>query len=366
MIRMNDFIKEYKSVQTEVDAAIQRVMNSGWYILGHEVEEFEREFAQYIGRKYCIGVANGLEAIQIALLALNIGEGDEVITVSNSAVATGLGVSFTGATPVFVDIDEYYHMDPVQLEKAITSKTKAILPVHLFGQAANIDAIQAIADKHNIPVIDDACQAHGAKYNDKYVGSHGLISCFSFYPTKNLGTYGDGGALVTDDEELYNKCKLYRNYGQKTRYDHQLKGMNSRLDEMHAAILRAKLTYLDSWVASRQEIAKKYTEQVSKVKQLTLPQIREKGKHAFHLYVIEVAERDELKEYLMEHGIESIIHYPIPIHMQKCYEEIKVSLPRTEDAAKHLLSLPIHPFITDEEINKICETITSFYSNKSI
>ena len=236
------------------------------------------------------------------------------------------------------------------------------MPVHLFGQAANIEALQAIAKKHNIHYIEDACQAHGAKYGGQYVGSHGELSCFSFYPTKNLGTYGDGGAVLTDDEELYSKCKLYRNYGQKTRYDHQIKGLNSRLDEMHAAILRAKLKHLDKWVSARCEIAKKYTEKLSKITQITLPKERAEGEHAYHLYVIEAPKRDELKAYMAEQGVEAIIHYPIPIHQQKCYEEIQVSLPRTEDAAKHLLSLPIHPFITDEEIDKVCESINSFYS----
>ncbi|MBP7967647.1 DegT/DnrJ/EryC1/StrS family aminotransferase [Candidatus Woesebacteria bacterium] len=366
MIRMNDFIREYESIKPEIDGAYQRVMNSGWYILGHEVEEFEKEFASYIGKKYCIGVANGLEAIQIALMALGIGAGDEVITVSNSAVATGLGISFTGATPVFVDIDEYYHMDPVQVEAAITPKTKAIMPVHLFGQAANIEALQAIAKKHNIHYIEDACQAHGAKYKGQYAGSHGEISCFSFYPTKNLGTYGDGGALLTDDEQLYNQCKLYRNYGQKTRYDHLIKGLNSRLDEMHAAILRAKLGHLDGWVQNRRAIAAKYTEKLSKVTQLTLPKERSEGEHSYHLYVIQAPSRDELKQHMAERGVEGIIHYPVPIHQQTCYAEISVSLPKTEEAAKHLLSLPIHPFITDEEIDKVCESITSFYSNNSI
>lgn len=359
---MNDFIREYESIKPEIDTAYQRVMNSGWYILGHEVEEFEREFASYIGKKYCIGVANGLEAIQIALMALNIGKGDEVITVSNSAVATGLGISFTGATPVFVDIDEYYHMDPEKVEAAITPKTKAIMPVHLFGQAANIEALQAIAHKHGIHYIEDACQAHGAKYNNAYVGSHGEISCFSFYPTKNLGTYGDGGALLTDDENLYNQCKLYRNYGQKTRYDHQIKGLNSRLDELHAAILRSKLPHLDKWVEKRQTIATKYTEKLSGIKEITLPTIREHAKHSFHLYVIQATKRDELKEYMASKGVEGIIHYPIPIHQQKCYSEVQVSLPKTEAAAKQLLSLPIHPFMTDEEIDTVCQTIKTFYS----
>lgn len=363
---MNDFIREYESIKEEIDGAYKRVMNSGWYVLGKEVEDFEKKFAAYIGKKYCIGVANGLEAIQIALMALGIGEGDEVITVSNSAVATGLGISFTGATPIFVDIDEYYHMDPEKIEAAITARTKAIMPVHLFGQAANIEAIQAIAKKHNLHYIEDACQAHGAKYKGSYAGSHGEISCFSFYPTKNLGTYGDGGALLTDDENLYIQCKLYRNYGQKTRYDHQLKGLNSRLDELHAAILSAKLPHLDAWVKNRQAIAAKYTEKLSKVKEVTLPKVRTEGEHSFHLYVIQVPRRDELKEYMAQQGVEGIIHYPTPIHQQKCYEEVTISLPITEQAAKHLLSLPIHPFVTDEEIDKVCQTITSFYSNQSI
>ncbi len=254
-------------------------------------------------------------------------------------------------------------MDPVQLASAITPKTKAIVPVHLFGQAVNIDEIQKIAKEHNIPVVEDACQAHGATYGGKMVGSHAQISCFSFYPTKNLGTYGDGGAILTDDEHLFEQCKLYRNYGQKTRYDHQIKGLNSRLDELHAAILRAKLPHLKTWIVKRNELAALYTKRLTGIEALTLPKVRDNAGHSYHLYVIETPRREELKAYLHTHGVESIIHYPIPIHKQKCYEEFNdQTLPRTEEAARQLLSLPIHPFMTEDEVESICKTIITFFT----
>ena len=360
---MNDFKKEYHFHKKAIDKAISRVLESGWYILGKEVERFEKEFAKYIGSKYCIGVANGLEALQIALLALGIGKGDEVITVSNSAVATALAITNTGAKVVFVDIDEYYHLDPVKLRLVITEKTKAIIPVHLFGQIVNIGEILKIAKEKNFEVIEDACQAHGAKFKQKKAGSFGILAGHSFYPTKNLGAYGDGGAITTNSKKLYEKCKMLRNYGQKTRYVHEVKGINSRLDEIHAAILRAKMPTLDKLIEKRKEIAKIYFKELKNIKQIKLPIIRQNSLHSFHLFVVQVENRNELMSFLKSNGIESQIHYPIPIHKQKCYSEYNsITLTNTEKAAGKILSLPINPFLVQKDIIFICNTVKKFYN----
>lgn len=365
MILMNDFKKEYQAIKEDVQIALNRMLESGWYILGPEVEAFEKEFAAYCGTTYAVGVANGLEALQIALMAHDIGRNDEVITVSNSAVATTLSITAVGATPVFVDIDAYYHIDTTLIENAITEKTKAIIPVHLFGQMVDMDALGKIASKHNLIIIEDACQAHGATLNGKMAGSIGSLGCFSFYPTKNLGAYGDGGAITTNDKALYERCKMLRNYGQKTRYIHEMKGLNSRLDEMQAALLRVKLTKLDEAIDKRNERAAQYSELLTGVGDIKLPQIRKNARHTFHLYPIATARRDELQAFLKEHKVESLIHYPIPIHKQQCYAEFNsISLPQTEKIANQILSLPIHPFLTESEVETVCALITKFYSTK--
>lgn len=362
MIVMNDFKKEYIALKDDIDEAVESCLSSGWYILGKNVREFEINFAQYNGSKYCIGVGNGMEAIQIALMSLGIGGGDEVLTVSNSAVATVLAITNIGAKPVFVDIDEYYHMDINDLEKKITRKSKAILPVHLFGQIADIDRIQKIAKINNLYLIEDACQAHGAMYKNKKAGTFGQLGCFSFYPTKNLGGYGDGGAITTDSKELYERCLMLRNYGQKNRYIHEMKGLNSRLDELQAVILNVKLKLLDKFVMKRNEIALLYTSYLRDIKQIRVPKIRKSSVHSFHLYVIQTQKRDELKDFLKMYEIEAQIHYPIPIHKQECYKEYNaVSLPKTETYSDNILSLPIHPFIVKDDVKKISSVIHSFY-----
>lgn len=359
---MNDFKKEYQAIKPEIDGAIGTMLASGWYILGEESKKFEKNFADYIGTKYAIGVANGLEALQISLMALGIGAGDEVITVSNSAVATSLAITNTGATPVFVDVDEYYHMDLAAVEAAITPKTKAIMPVHLFGQLIDITGLQELAKKHNLHIVEDACQAHGAALNDKKAGSFGILGCFSFYPTKNLGGYGDGGAITTDSEELYEQCVMLRNYGQKTRYIHLIKGMNSRLDEIQAAILNVKLTHLDTFVANRNKVATMYFDLLKDVKQITLPKVREGHTHAFHLFAILAENRDGLMKYLNDNGVQSLVHYPIPIHKQQCYAEYNdIKLEKTEKLAESLLSIPIHPFMDESEAKLVAEKIKEFY-----
>lgn len=359
---MNDFKKEYKVLNTTIDKAVKQCFESGWYILGTEVLEFEKEFAKYIGSKYCIGVANGLEALQISLMALGIGKGDEVITVSNTAVATVLAISNTGAKPVFVDVDDYYLMDVTKIEEKITPKTRAIMPVHLFGQIADMDTLIKIAKKHNLKIVEDACQAHGAEYKGKKAGNLGDLGCFSFYPTKNLGAYGDGGAITTDSKELYEKCKMFRNYGQKNRYYHELKGLNSRLDEVQAAILRVKLKYLDSFVTKRNKIAKLFEKNLEGVKEIKLPEIMNGNYHSFHLYVIGVENRDELMSFLSANSVQTLIHYPVPVHKQECYLEYNnLTLEKTEGFAKNILSLPIHPFIEESEVIAVCSTIKKFY-----
>lgn len=365
MILMNDFKKEYAANKRAVSAAIKNCLESGWYILGEEGKQFEQEFANYIGTKYCIGVANGLEALQISLMALGIGQGDEVITVSNSAVATTLAITNTGAIPVFVDVDEFYHIDISGVEEKITSKTKAIIPVHLFGQPVAIKELVALAEKHGLQIIEDACQAHGASCQSQKAGSFGIFGCFSFYPTKNLGAYGDGGAITTNSQELHEKCLALRNYGQSNRYEHDIIGLNSRLDEVQAAILRAKLPKLDKMLKKRNSIARLYKKQLSDIPQITLPRTRKNNFHSFHLFVIQAEKRDELLDFLKSNDVQTLIHYPIPIHKQKCYQAFNnISLPKTEEFSKSILSLPIHPFMKKDAAITVVDLIKKFYAQQ--
>lgn len=362
---MNDFKKEYASNKRQVVKAVKNCLESGWYILGTEVENFEKEFADYIGTKYCIGVGNGLEALQISLMALGIGKGDEVLTVSNSAVATTLAITNTGATPIFVDVDEFYHIDITKTEEKITSNTKAIIPVHLFGQPVAIEELLSLAKKYNLHVIEDACQAHGASYKSKLAGSFGTFGCFSFYPTKNLGAYGDGGAITTDSQELYNKCLALRNYGQTNRYEHDIVGLNSRLDEIQAAILRVKLKKLDKLIKKRNAIARIYLKNLSNIKQIILPKKRKDVLHTYHLFVVQVEKRDALLEFLRSNNVQALIHYPIPIHKQKCYQQFNsLSLGQTENLAKKIISLPVHPFMKKRDVIIVCNLIKKFYGQQ--
>lgn len=360
-IKFNDFQKQYKAHHQKFDKAIKGVLNSGWYILGSQVADFEKKFAAYIGTKYAIGVANGMEALQIALLALNIGPGDEVITTSHTAAATALAIVAVGAKPVFVDIDEYFHIDANQIEEKINGKTKAIIPVHLYGQSVDLDKIMAICQKHHIHLIEDCAQAHGALYKNKKVGSFGVVNCFSFYPTKNLGAFGDGGAITTNDQALYEKILQLRNYGQKNRYEHESYGLNSRLDEIQAAILLVQLEYLDKNNKIRQKLADIYAKHLRHVKQVKLPQLRKNCQSVFHLFVIEAENRDGLAEYLKSKGIATLIHYPVPVHRQPCFKEHNSYLPVLEEKIKVILSLPIHPFLSVKEIKYICNSINIFY-----
>jgi dTDP-4-amino-4,6-dideoxygalactose transaminase len=358
-IKFLDLNKEYEKIKTEIDQAIKRVLDSGWYILGKEVEQFEQEFSEYLGTKYGIGVNSGSDALFLAVKALGIGEGDEVITVSHTFISTVDAVARNGAKPVFVDVEpDTYCIDVSKIEQVITDKTRAILPVHLYGHPANMDPIMEIAEKHDLSVIEDACQAHGAEYKSKKAGSIGAVGCFSFYPVKNLGAYGDGGIVVTSDEELAEKLRMSRNYGQPQKYYHDFVGVNSRLDEIQAAILRVKLKYLDEWNERRRKIAKLYNERLESLG-VIIPAEKKYARHVYHLYVIRRKDRDKLQQYLQKKGIQTQIHYPIPVHKQKAYSESggDTSLAITEKVCNEVLSLPIHPWLKEEEIVKICGLI---------
>jgi dTDP-4-amino-4,6-dideoxygalactose transaminase len=364
-ILFNRLEKKYIKNKKRFLKIADEVLSSGRYILGPFVTEFEEKFAEYIGVKYCIGVGNGLEALQIGLMALGIGKGDEVITTSLSAVATSLAIKAVGAKPVFVDIDEYYHLDADQIEKYINKKTKAILLVHLYGQSVDLDKILKIAKKYKLFVVEDCAQAHGTEYKNKKVGTFGDVGCFSFYPTKNLGAFGDGGCIVTNNKKIADLAKMIRNYGQKNRYEHIVYGINSRLDELQAAFLLEKLKDLDIDNSKRQNKARIYFDLLKDVKQIRLPLIRPNSNHVFHLFVIEAEEREKLQKFLQERNVETLIHYPIPIHKQKCFKEYNnMRLPIIEEKTKKILSLPLYPEIRDEEIIYVCKSILKFYKNK--
>lgn len=359
--------RQNRLLARELREAASRVIRKGNFILGEEVEKFEEEFARYLGVKYTIGVGSGTDALFLSLLALDIGTGDEVITVANTAVPTCSAISLTGARPVFVDIDPaYYTMDITQLESAISSRTRAIIPVHLYGQTVEIDSLKKIADKHALTIIEDACQAHGTEYKGKKAGSLGLLGAFSFYPTKNLGSFGDGGAIATSDESLARKIKMLRFYGMedKKRYWHPIKGVNSRLDELQAAILRTKLPYLDKWNKQRRHIADRYIELLPG-NRIDLPVEANYGRHNYHLFVVRTDKREELQYYLHERKIITGIHYALPVHLQGAYKELgykKGSLPVTESYAGQVASLPMFPELTEREVEYISEVVQSFFN----
>jgi dTDP-4-amino-4,6-dideoxygalactose transaminase len=354
---------QYESHRAAIDQAIRRVLESGRYILGQEVSAFEREFAGYVGVGFAIGVGSGTEALHLALAACGVGVGDEVITVAHTAVATVAAIELCGATPVFVDIEpDYFTLDPNQLEDAITSRTKAVIPVHLYGQPADLTAIISIARQHGLKVIEDCAQAHGAMYCDRRLGSWGDIACFSFYPTKNLGAIGDGGAVVTNDPQLAERVRSLREYGWSTeRNVSHMTGWNSRLDELQAAILRVKLQYLDADNDRRRRIADLY-DALLRDSDLVLPRRRADATHVFHLYVVRSGERDDLLLRLKAGGVGASIHYP-PVHLQPAYQgRVRGAgkLTTTERAAKEILSLPIYPELTDAEIEKVAGLCVSY------
>ncbi len=354
----------YVAHQVEIDEAVRRVLESGWYILGHEVELFEQEFAEYVGTGHAIGVANGTDALELALRSCKIGPGDLVFTVSHTAVATVAAIELVGATPVFVDIDlKTYTIDPNCIEVALKNPPKgtpkAIIPVHLYGHPANMPAVLELANRFGLIVIEDCAQSHGASLQKRRTGTWGHMAAFSFYPTKNLGTFGDGGAVVTDDAELAEKARTLREYGWRERFVSSFTGMNSRLDELHAAILRVKLQYLDEENERRRTIAAQYSE-VLRSLPIRLPEVHPDVAHVYHQYVIGTVDRDGLRTCLKSHGIATAIHYPVPVHLQPAYRRLTIrseDLLHTEQAAREILSLPMFAQLTDQEVRFVTQVI---------
>jgi dTDP-4-amino-4,6-dideoxygalactose transaminase len=356
----------YKELKNDLDSAYQRVMDSGWFIMGPEVEAFEHEFAAYCGVRHCIGVGNGLDALHLILRGYGIGEGDEVIVPANTYIATWLAVSYTGAVPVPVEPDSRtYNLDPRAIEALITSKTKAVIPVHLYGQPSDMDPINHIAEKHNLKVIEDAAQAHGAGYKERISGNLAHAAGFSFYPGKNLGALGDAGAIVTNDDNLAEQVRMLRNYGSKVKYYHDIKGFNSRLDEMQAAFLRTKLLHLDQWNKRRQQISAYYIECLANLPGLTLPYVPDWITPVWHIFVIQTTKRDNLQEFLKSKGIGTLIHYPVPPHLSKAYAELglaKRAFPVSEEMASSVLSLPMGPHLSLDETEYVVSKIREYFS----
>ena len=352
-------------IKPEIIQAFEQFFDEGSYVLGKKVSEFEEQYAAFNKVNHCIGVSNGLDALHIALKTLNIGRGDEVIVPSNTYIATALAVSYVGATPVFAEPDaRTYNISPNTIEAAITSKTKAIIPVHLYGQACNIEPIMDIAERSNLFVIEDNAQSQGASFNGKLTGTWGHINGTSFYPGKNLGALGDAGAITTNDTELANKASVLRNYGSQKKYFNEVVGFNMRLDECQAAFLSVKLKYLSIWTKQRQQIAKWYFEALHGIGDLILPQIEEGATHVYHLYLIRTSKRNALQEYLNNNGIGTLIHYPIPPHLQKAYQNlgfIKGDYPIAEEIADTCLSLPVWPGMSEEMVRYTAQLIKKFY-----
>jgi dTDP-3-amino-3,4,6-trideoxy-alpha-D-glucose transaminase len=359
-IPFGDLKRQYESIRDELDAAALHVLAGGWYILGPATHAFEKAFAAFCGVDHAVGVGNGTEALHLALVALGVGPGDEVITVANAAVYEALTILQTGARPVFVDVDERsYNLDPALLEIAITSRTKAIMPVHLYGRMADMDAILAIAARHGLPVVEDCAQAHGAISRGRAAGSMGACGCFSFYPTKNLGALGDGGMIVTDDAALAEKLRRLRQYGwERKYYSTEPGGVNSRLDELQAALLQVKLGHLAEWNALRRQWAECYDDLLTGTG-LILPETPRNGEHVYHLYVVRTKERDRLQAALRESGIGADIHYPLPAHLQPIYTHLAPagSLPVTERLANEVLSLPMYPELTQAEVEAVAAAV---------
>ena len=367
-LQMVDLLTQYDSIKDEIDTAVLNTIRSGQYILGKEVKELEGEIARYLGCRHAIGCASGTDALQIALMALHVGPGDEVITTAFTFVATAETIALLGAKPVYVDIrDTDYNIDPSKIEAAITGKTKAIIPVHLYGHPAPMDEIMDIANKHDIPVIEDTAQAIGAEYNSVKVGTIGTFGCISFFPSKNLGCYGDGGMITTNDDSLAEKARMITNHGSRERYYHSEIGVNSRLDTIQAAILLIKLKYLDKWNESRRNAAKRYSE-LLKDAPVTTPVELNGNNHVFHQYTIRGKNRDELSDHLKLKNIPHAIYYPVPLHLQEAYKYLgytKGDLPVTERLTGEVLSLPMHPELTEEQQVFTAGAVKEFYGNAS-
>lgn len=354
--------RQFALYQDEYEAAALRVLRSGWYLLGPELEAFEGEFAHFVGAKHCVGLNSGLDALTLGIRALGIGKGDEVIVPSNTYIATVLAVTENGATPVFVEPDACYNMDADKVEAAITSRTKAILVVHLYGQAANMGKITAIAKEHGLRLLEDCAQSHGACYDGQMAGTFGDVGCFSFYPTKNLGAFGDAGAVVTDDPEIAHRVHMYRNYGSEVKYHNEVEGVNSRLDEIQAALLRVKLSHLDELNAERGDIAERYLQGIHN-SAVILPPEREHTNHVYHQFVVRTKDRDGFQAYLRQHDIATIIHYPIPPHLAQCYWYLGYhagDFPIAEQFAREVLSLPMYNSMTEAETQYVIDVINAY------
>ena len=361
-IMPNRLDKGFFRYQEELESKAIEVLRSGWYVLGPEVKAFEEEFAQYTGAKHCVGLASGLDALWLAFKVLGIGKGDEVIVQANTYIASVMGVTINDATPVFIEPDEYYNIDTEQLEALITPKTKAILVVHLYGQASNMQKIVELCKKYNLRLVEDCAQSHGACYDGQMTGTFGDIGCFSFYPSKNLGAFGDAGAIVTDDEEIAKAMRVYRNYGSEKRYYNMVVGANSRLDELQAGLLRVKLSHLNELTEERGQLDETYLKNIKNEK-IILPKVREKCSHVWHQFVIRCEKRDELIQYLEEKGIGTIIHYPIPPHLSEAYKYLgfqKGDYPKTEEYADTILSLPMYNGMTNDEIQRVIRVLNEF------
>jgi len=360
-----DLAAQYSTIADEINETTSRIIQKADFILGREVRLFEEEFAAFSEARYAVGVDSGTSALELALRAYDIGPGDEVITAANSFIASALAISHAGATPVLVDVDPFTHtIDVTGIERAITSRTKAILPVHLYGHPAHMDPIRQIAEQHGLIVIEDACQAHGARYKGRRAGSLGHAAAFSFYPGKNLGAYGDGGMVVTNDADIRKRLEMLRNYGQEEKYHHLTQGFNRRLDTLQAAVLRVKLKYLEKWNAARRWQAELYHRLLAGTA-LVLPSEAVGAQSVWHLYVIRTEHRDKLKEYLASRGIAAGIHYPVPIHLQPAYKNLgykRGSFPVTEQYAQRILSLPMYAELTPELIEYVSKTILTFLS----
>jgi len=381
MIPFVDLQAQYRTIKREVDEAIGRVVESAAFILGREVEAFEAAFAEYLGARFCVGVNSGTAAIQLAVTACGVGAGDEVIVPANTFFATAEAVSTAGATPVFVDADPIsYTIDPARIEAAITKRTRAIIPVHLYGQAADLDAVFEIAARHNLSVIEDAAQAHGSLYKGRRVGALGRANCFSFYPGKNLGAYGEGGAVVTDDAEVARRVRLLRDHGSEQKYRHDIVGYNFRLEGLQGAVLNVKLKHLDGWNDLRRAHAARYGELLSGAATgerggddngsgaLTLPRELPYARHVYHLYVIQTEARDALQKHLAASGVQTGIHYPVPVHLQPAYASLghrAGDFPEAERQAARVLSLPMFPELTGAQIERVAEAVRAFAGSQS-
>lgn len=362
MIMPNRLDRGFRMYQKEFEDNALEVLRSGWYILGKEVKGFEEEFARFTGSRYCVGLSSGLDALWIAFRALGIGRGDEVIVQGNTYIASVMGITINGALPVFVEPDAYYNLDADKIEEKITARTKAVLAVHLYGQASNMEPIVGLCKKYQLKLVEDCAQSHGARFRGKMTGTFGDIGCFSFYPSKNLGAFGDAGAIVTDQEQIAEQIRTIRNYGSEKRYMHQVVGANARLDELQAGLLRVRLSHLEQIQQRRRSICQRYLHELSK-EQIVLPQVREGAEHVWHQFVIRTKHRTQLMRYLEKQEIGTLIHYPIPPHLSQAYAYLGMregDLPITEQYAREVLSLPLYDGMTSEEVSYVVEMVNRF------